>query len=545
MSREHVIVRYSLQDDVSGKLDNIKNKSKGLFGGINEGLTGAFSNMKNILSTGLMLGGIWEGLNIFKDSMNEWDKFESSVTKVNTALQSTNFAAGLSGEQIRKQAESLSKEIGAGKAEIQEAQAHLLTFTNVKEPVFEGTMQAVADMSAFFGTEMSVSAEAIGKALQSPTEGVARLTRQGVMFTDQQKAQIENYEKQGKLVEAQKLLLSELATEFGGQAKAAFAENPELQIQKRIEEFKLGLGGLIDTLVTNLTPAILSVIDGISGLWSWFTGASTGASILRTAIYAGIAAWGAYTVITGIAAAKTALMTWYTGLSSTAIILNTLLTEGWTASWVALNLAMSANPIGFIIAAVVALAAGFVYLWNKFEGFRKSMAGIGNTIFQFLIRPLKDAWAVLKGVFNIFKDIFTGNWSGISGHVKSMTAELKQNAKDVLEAYDKGATWAKDKKIDLTFGLGANPASDTKIKGTLPVNPTYPNKPKTDPNQLGDKSIKMSSSANYKTINLTVQKLVEELNINTTNLTESTPQIKQAITKALQEALADVQGFEN
>ena len=34
------------------------------------------------------------------------------------------------------------------------------------------------------------------------------------------------------------------------------------------------------------------------------------------------------------------------------------------------NAAMSANPIGIVVAAVAALVAGVIYAWNKFEGFR-------------------------------------------------------------------------------------------------------------------------------------------------------------------------------
>lgn len=49
------------------------------------------------------------------------------------------------------------------------------------------------------------------------------------------------------------------------------------------------------------------------------------------------------------------------------------------AQW-ALNTAMSANPVGLIIAAVVALVAGFVYLWNTSEGFRGFWIGLWEAI---------------------------------------------------------------------------------------------------------------------------------------------------------------------
>lgn len=54
--------------------------------------------------------------------------------------------------------------------------------------------------------------------------------------------------------------------------------------------------------------------------------------------------------------------------------------QAWAAAQWALNAAMSANPIGLIIAAVVALVAGFIYLWNNVEGFRNFWIGVWDAI---------------------------------------------------------------------------------------------------------------------------------------------------------------------
>lgn len=54
--------------------------------------------------------------------------------------------------------------------------------------------------------------------------------------------------------------------------------------------------------------------------------------------------------------------------------------EGVSIAQAALNLVMSANPIGIVIAAVAGLAAGIVYLWKKNEGFRDAVTKIWGTI---------------------------------------------------------------------------------------------------------------------------------------------------------------------
>lgn len=58
-------------------------------------------------------------------------------------------------------------------------------------------------------------------------------------------------------------------------------------------------------------------------------------------------------------------------------------TEGATIAQWALNAAMSANPIGIIIALIVGLVAAFVVLWNKNEAFRNFFINAWGNIKEF------------------------------------------------------------------------------------------------------------------------------------------------------------------
>lgn len=64
------------------------------------------------------------------------------------------------------------------------------------------------------------------------------------------------------------------------------------------------------------------------------------------------------------------------------------------AQWL-LNAAMSANPIALIIIAIVALVAGFVWLWNNVDGFRAFWVG---------------AWDLIKGAALAVWDWIKANW---------------------------------------------------------------------------------------------------------------------------------------
>lgn len=61
-----------------------------------------------------------------------------------------------------------------------------------------------------------------------------------------------------------------------------------------------------------------------------------------------------------------------------------LATEGMTIAQAALNVVMSANPVGIIIALVAGLIAGIITLWNTNEGFRNAVTTAWNKIKEVL-----------------------------------------------------------------------------------------------------------------------------------------------------------------
>lgn len=83
--------------------------------------------------------------------------------------------------------------------------------------------------------------------------------------------------------------------------------------------------------------------------------------------------------------------------------------KGITAAISVLNAVMLANPIVLIIAAIVALIAIFVVLWNKCEWFRNFWIGLWNGI----VEVVKAAWDWIKGVFNAVVDFVANNWQGL------------------------------------------------------------------------------------------------------------------------------------
>lgn len=84
-----------------------------------------------------------------------------------------------------------------------------------------------------------------------------------------------------------------------------------------------------------------------------------------------------------------------------ATIATTIATRAMTIGQWLLNIAMSANPIGLIILAIVALVAGIVLLWRNSETFRTIVTGAFNAVWsviKFLWSWVKDNWPILLAV---------------------------------------------------------------------------------------------------------------------------------------------------
>ncbi len=90
-----------------------------------------------------------------------------------------------------------------------------------------------------------------------------------------------------------------------------------------------------------------------------------------------------------------------------AMIATTVATKAMTAAQWLLNAAMSANPIGLIIAAVVALIAIIVVLWNKCEWFRNAVYVVVNFIKNLLGTIISAIQTGIQNVISFFQPLIT------------------------------------------------------------------------------------------------------------------------------------------
>ena len=89
------------------------------------------------------------------------------------------------------------------------------------------------------------------------------------------------------------------------------------------------------------------------------------------------------------------------------------LIDGIKTSFMALNATMAANPIALIVAAIAALVAGIIYLWNTNEDFRKTVTKIWNKI--------KDTISnVVDGIVGFFTKTIPDAWNSFISKLKEL-----------------------------------------------------------------------------------------------------------------------------
>ncbi len=155
------------------------------------------------------------------DLVNTYKAEEQAVSNLNAVLSATGGTVGLTSEELQKMAASLQSVTTFGDEAIIGMNAVLLGFRSITGDQFKRTTEAVLDMSQVMGTDLVSSANMLGKALDSPTQGMAALSRVGFVWTDQQREMVRAMEESGDLMGAQNVILGEVEKAFGGAARAA------------------------------------------------------------------------------------------------------------------------------------------------------------------------------------------------------------------------------------------------------------------------------------------------------------------------------------
>lgn len=167
-------------------------------------------------------------------------------------------------------------------------------------------------------------------------------------------------------------------------------------LKSQLQELAISIGDALMPVIRDIVSHIQNWVDKFNSLDD-----GTKEMIVKIALFA--AAVGPVLVVVGnVISAIGTIMTILPKLASLLDIVS--VAQG------ALNVVMSMNPYVLIAAAIVALIAAFVLLWNKCDAFREFWINLWNHIKDFFC-------GIVEGIKNVFSGIvefIKNNWQGLA-----------------------------------------------------------------------------------------------------------------------------------
>lgn len=255
-----------------------------------------------------------------------------------------------------------------------------------------------ADMAAMFGGPVSDAMGAINSALKGETDPIEKY---GVSIKDTQvKAKAlamglvdaeGNVTDQGKTMARVALIMDQSADAAGTFAEESGSLAGQTAIMKaQFADFESDLGTKLLPTFVKLSRVLMDTVGFVTKNQSWLLplAASIGAVVVA---------------VKGYQAVTMAMQ---------------VATKLWAAAQMVLNAAMYANPIGLIVAAVVALIAVFVLAYMKVDWFRDAVDAAVRAIvaaFQWVVDAIKTAMQWLWDFLQSYLDFWIGIWEEVIG----------------------------------------------------------------------------------------------------------------------------------
>jgi phage-related protein len=428
--------------NISSGIDNIGGKLSKFESSI--GKVG--SALKNMALAGgaLALGG---GITAF---------FGSAITGASDLQETLNKSNTIFGDQaatINKWAQTASTSVGLSKAAALDAAAGFgnmfsqLGFAGAEAAnMSTKVVQMSADLGSFNNLPTADVADKISAAFRGeydslqaliPNINAARVEQEAMAMTGKTSASA--LTAQEKAAATLAIVQRDGAAAMGDFAKTSDGlANKQKIAAAQFEDMKAKIGDQLLPVMNSLFSFILST--GLPALQD------VGNFIMGTVVpgFQQMAQFvqqnqGLFTVLAvGIAAATVA----FTAHSAWLAIVSAA-TKAYAAVQLALNVVMSANPIGLVILAITSLVAAIIIAWKNSETFRNIVTGAWNAVkaaAEATKNGIVSAWnAVVSfttSAFNNIKNVCSSVWSGIQSLIASAISRIISVVAGIVAVYN-------------------------------------------------------------------------------------------------------------
>jgi len=418
--------------------------------GIKSGVSQGVASLRTLETAGLAIGGAMQkiggamtlGLTLpiiafFKKSVDSAIEAESALAELNAVLASTGSAAGLTADEITHMAAELQKVTKFSDDQIISGQSMLLTFTKIGKDVFPLATEAMLNMAEKFGSVEQASVQ-LGKALNDPIGGVTALRRVGVMLTQEQEDQIKGFMAVNDIASAQKIILSELETEFGGLARTAgnTTAGKLAQLTNAFDDLKETVGAAFIPTLLQLAAGLTKLIEKFMAMPPWMQKVIIVLMLLLALAGPVIMFVGtiisAIGTISGFVASLSGLGITLAGVGTALATVGTVITGTLIPAIIAMLTALA--PILLVIAAI-GIAIGILYLMWKYDIFGM------RDVFDSAIVVMKRLW-----------EAFTAFWRGDTEEAVGIMSELFGNFERNIQAMTPGLADVRAAVADLRNG---------------------------------------------------------------------------------------------
>lgn len=189
---------------------------------------------------------------------------ESLEKRIEAALRRRGEAAAELTQRLSENAEELKRLNAVDDDAIRGAQLVFLTYRNIAIESLPRVSQAAIDLALSLqqvtgeNVDLMQVSRMLGRALNDPAQGMAALTRAGIQLDEQTRNYIESLQKQGRLQEAQAVLLQEIEKRVGGTGEA-FAQSAQ-GIRQSLELALADLGKAFAPVVLEIQRSVISPI---------------------------------------------------------------------------------------------------------------------------------------------------------------------------------------------------------------------------------------------------------------------------------------------
>ena len=326
-----------------------------------------------------------------------------AFARLEDATSVTQVKFGEAGASVQRFADTAATSFGLSKSAALEASNTFGTFGKAVgltgQPLadFSTQMTGLAgDMASFAGTTPDEAVTALGAAFRGEYDPIERF---GVLINkemvNQKALQMGLAATSSEITKGDEIIATRaLIMEQTGQAQGDFARtsdsvaNSQKRMAAETENAQAALG-------EKLAPAFLAMLTVLNQAVTGVTGFLDVVGRIAGVVYQWRDAVTAVLVVIGILNAQTIAFNVAAAITLARIIAVNAATQAWTAIQWLLNAALTANPIGLVIAAVAALVAGIVIAYNHSETFRNAVDALFAKLKEFVdwCGPAIEQWA--------------------------------------------------------------------------------------------------------------------------------------------------------